>query len=335
MSGGRQEYKYRGGDGQGGYPENSALPKTALRWKRSILLAFLFFIFVFVIITGVLSMTYAGEVIHPPQSKAPPINRNIAHRYVSVSFKSGDGAIQLYGWHFNAKKTADALIIVHGFGGNRFPFGEQTLDLIEAVIAADFNVLAFDFRNSGGSGSGISTFGLHEMNDVLGAIDFMRNAGYTNIAVLGVSTGAGAAALAGANSPMEDVGALILDSPIVDTGSFIMHLLRAKRPGLPEFPFDIIVPALTGVYINGVVADADVGPNLDGFIPRHVQLIYGSNDEIVSMDEIMGLYNGYMSRAVGKISIWNVPGAGHGECYAAARDEYIERVVTFLRRVFA
>ena len=334
MSGGRQELKYRGGNDQGGYPENTALPGTATRWKRFILLAFLFFIFVYTVITGVLSMNYAGQVIHPPQTKAPPINRNIAHRYVSVSFKSGDGAIQLYGWHFNAKKTTDALIIVHGFGGNRFPFGEQTLDLIEAVIAIDFNVLAFDLRNSGGSGTGISTFGLHEMNDVKGAVDYMRGAGYTNIAVLGVSTGAGAAALAGAAMPMEDVGALILDSPIVDTGRFIMHLLREKRPGLPEFPFDAIVPVLTGVYINGVVADADVGTSLDGFIPRNVQLIYGNNDEIVSLDEIMGLYNGYMGRAVGKISIWNVPGAGHGECYAVAREEYIDRVATFLRRVF-
>jgi len=175
---------------------------------------------------------------------------------------------------------------------------------------------------------------LHEKDDVLGAVDFMREAGYENIALLGISTGANAAAIAGAESPMEDVGALILDSPIVDMRSFILRLIHEINPDLPDFPFNYAAPLFVGLYLNGDVRDADAAVNLDSFMPRNVQLIYGNNDEIVSLPEIMGLYDGYMSRAVGKISIWNVPGAGHGECYAEAKDEYIERVTAFLRRAF-
>ena len=304
------------------------------RWKRYTFFAVLFFLFIYIIITGLMSVSYAGQVIRPARSPAAPIKKNIAYPYTSVTFRSRDNTILLSGWHFNAKKTNNALIIVHGFGSNRFPFGEETLDFIEAIIAADFNVLTFDLRNSGGMGVGTSAFGLHEKDDVLGAFDYMRNAGYRNIALLGISTGANAAAIAGAEAPTEDVGALILDSPIVDMRSYIMSLVHEINPKLPEFPFDYATPLFVGLYLNGDVLDANAAGNLDKFMPRNVQLIYGNNDEIVSLSEINGLYNGYMSRAVGKISIWNVPGAGHGECYKTDKDEYIERVTSFLRRAF-
>ena len=308
---------------------------VTLKWKRYAFLVLLFFLFLYFIITGAMSLYYAGEVIRPSQSPVAPIDRNIAYPYTSMSFRSREDNVLLNGWYFNAKNTNGILIIVHGFGGNRFPFGERTLDFIEAIIANDFNVLAFDLRNSGGSGSGTSSFGLHEKNDVLGAVDYARSAGYENIAILGVSTGANAAAIAGAQASVEEVGALILDSPIVDMSNFIMNLVREINPKLPDFPFGIEAPIFTGLYINGDIRDANAAKNLDGFMPRHVQIIYGNNDEIVSLADITGLYEGYMSRAVGKISIWNVPGASHGECFYAAGDEYIERVVTFLKRVFA
>lgn len=334
MSRGRQDKFHRIGGDTGVFSDKTAVRPPLIKWKRFIVLSFLFLVFVYAIITGVMSMSYAGEIIHPPIAPVMPINKNLGYPHTSVSFKSRDETVQLYGWHFNAKKTPNILIIAHGFGGNRFPFGGETPELIEAVISAGFNVLVFDLRNSGGSGSSISTFGYHEKYDVLGAIDYLRAAGYENIAILGISTGANAAAMAAAEAPMEDVGALILDSPVVDTGRFIMRLVREKKPNLPEFPFDFEVPLLAGVYINGSVGDIDAGVNLKKFMPRPVQIIYGTNDDITSLADITELYNGYMSGAVGKISIWNVPGAGHAGCFDYARDEYLERVTAFLTRVF-
>jgi len=334
MSRGRQEDLYRGSGVSRIFAARMAFRRVSLRWKRYAFSAVLLAIFFFSLITGAMSMYYAGAVIHPKQTKAPPINKNLAYPYYSVSFKSRDETAQLYGWHFNARKTDCALIIVHGFGGNRFPFGADTLALIDAVIKIDFNVLVFDLRNSGSSEQGVSAFGLHEKNDVLGAIDYMRGAGYTQIALLGLSTGANAAAMAGAETAIEEVGALILDSPIIDMRQFILRLVNELNPGLPEFPFAYAVPMMVGLYLNGDVLDANVSRNLDIFLPRPVQLIHGNNDEIVSMADIISLYDAYMSRAVGQISIWNLPGAGHEGCFDYARDEYVERVTAFLRKVF-
>ena len=304
------------------------------KWRRFVFLAVFMLAVVFAIVTAIVSMYYAGEVIRPARSAVEPINKNIAFPYTSISFKSRDETAQLYGWHFNAKKTDRALIIVHGFGGNRFPFGLETIDLIETAVSADFNVLVFDMRNSGNAEEGISAFGLHEKYDVLGAVDYLRNAGYSSIAVLGVSTGANAAAAAGAMAGTDEIAALILDSPIVDTRNFVMRLVGVMNPDLPEFPFNYEIEAFTGFYLGAGVSGADAAVGLDGFMPRPVQLIYGNNDEIVSLEEITALYDDYMSRAVGKISIWYVQGAAHGDCFNAAKDEYLERVATFLRRVF-
>ena len=304
------------------------------KWKLAAFLTALTLVFLLAIFTVVISMYYAGIVIRPPRKTVEPININIAYPYSSVSFRSRDDMVQLYGWHFSPNKTENALIIAHEFGGNRFPFGMDTIELIDAMAAAGYNALTFDMRNSGNTEEGISAFGLREKYDVLGAVDYMRKAGYTNVAVLGVSTGANAAAAAGAESEKSEIGALILDSPIVDMRKFIMRLVREKNPDLPDFPFDFEIQAFAGFYAAANISDANAAHSLDMYMPRPVQLIYGNNDEIVSHDEITGLYDDYMNRAVGKISIWSVPGAGHGECFYTARDEYLERVMTFLRRVF-
>jgi len=312
----------------------TAYRDVSRKWKRFVLFALLFFLFVYIIVTGLISISYAGQVIRPVPVPSDPINKNLAYPYSTVSFRSRDGYTSLYGWHFNAQKTDKALILVHGFGGNRFLFGDRTLDFIESVLAIGFNALVFDLRNSGGASPGISTFGLHEKQDVLGAVDYMKNAGYENIAILGVSTGANAAVMAGAEAAVDEVKALILDSPIVDARSFIMRLVREINPELPDFPYNIMTPAMIGLYVNGDVNDVNAAKNLDVFMPRHVLLIHGTNDEIVSYSDTLDLYNDYMNKAVGKVSIWSVPGAGHGACFDAARDEYMERVTAYLQRVF-
>ena len=311
----------------------------SFKWKRYVALTVLTAVFIYFLFTGAISLFYAGAVIHPDSVTVSAIDKNLAYPYSSVSFKSridaaSKDSVTLHGWHFNAKKTDRAMIIVHGFGGNRFPFGAETLDLIDALVAIDFNVLVFDLRNSGGSEAGVSAFGLHEKNDVLGAIDFMHEAGYERLALLGVSTGANTAAIAAAHTLTEDVGAIVLDSPITDMSEFILRLVRLENPKLPEFPFNYEVPGMVGLYLNGDIRDANLSKNLARYIPRPVLLIHGNNDEIVSMEDINAAYEDYMSRAVGKISIWHVPGAGHAECFSYSKDEYLERVTAFLQRVF-
>ncbi|MDR3121282.1 MAG: alpha/beta fold hydrolase [Clostridiales bacterium] len=314
-----------------------AFREVSLKWKRYVFLAAVVLAFLYALISVGLSVYYAGRVIHWPLSPVAPIKQNLAYEYSAVSFRSREeeGSVLLRGWHFRPNKTDRAVILVHEFGGNRFPFDMDTLDLISAFAREGFNTLVFDLRNSGDAEAGMTAFGLREKADVLGAVSYMQNVGgYKNIVLFGLSTGANTAAMAAAETSPAEVGALILDSPIVDMRQFILYRVREWSPQLPDFPFRYTIPMMTEVYLNGDAARADIGTNLDACVPRPVLLIHGNNDEIVSKSDATAVYDRYLTQAVGRISIWNVPGVGHAEAFFREREEYIERITAFLRRVY-
>jgi pimeloyl-ACP methyl ester carboxylesterase len=321
-----------GGDTLRYFVTTVAFREVRLKWKRYVLFAAAAAFFFYAVFAGALSLYYASALIHPRVSPVSPIKENIGFEYSSVSFKSADEAITLRGWLFGPRTAKSALILVHGFGGNRFPFGMDTLDIVAAMSGIGYSVLAFDLRNSGDSTRSVSTFGMHEKNDVLGAVAYMKGLGCKNIVLHGVSTGANAAALAASQTPTADVAALILDSPVVRVSSFVLREMRERFPRAPDFPFRHTVPLMTGLYLNGDIDDADIGAALSGFVPRPVMLIHGDNDEIASKADITAVYDAYLAQAVGRISLWSVRGAGHAETFGADRAAYLERVEAFLAR---
>ncbi|MDR1439574.1 MAG: alpha/beta hydrolase [Clostridiales bacterium] len=309
-----------------------AFREVRLKWKRYVLFAAAAAFFFYAVFAGAMSLYYASAIIHPDASPVAPIKENLGFEYAGVSFRSSDDSVTLRGWLFGPRAARNAVILVHGFGGNRFPFGEDTLKIVAAMGGIGYNVLAFDLRNSGDAARGVSTFGMYEKNDVLGAVAYMKGIGYKNIVLYGVSTGANAAALAASRTPTADVAALVLDSPVAQANSFILHKLRERFPKAPDFPFRRTVPLMAGLFLNGDVGEADIGPALSGFVPRPVLLIHGDNDEIVSKAEMAEVYEGYLAQAVGRASLWNVRGAGHAGAFAAGGEEYLGRVESFILR---
>ena len=132
--------------------------------------------------------------------------------YETVTFPAADG-VRLNGWFVPALSTSTrrgaTLIIVHGWGWNRL--GESATDMVANLTAASqvdllkmafnlhndgFNVLMYDIRNHGESGSHPPMmFGETEAQDVLGAISYLQGrpevAG-NRIGAVGFSTGANA-----------------------------------------------------------------------------------------------------------------------------------------------
>jgi alpha-beta hydrolase superfamily lysophospholipase len=310
----------------------AAFRGVTLKWKRYVVFAAAAAFFFYAAFSGAMSLYYAGMVIHPEARPVAPIKENIGVEYISVSFRSAEDAVTLRGWLFGPRSSASAMILVHGFGENRFQFGADTIDVVKAMMDIGYDVLAFDLRNSGDSTPGVFTFGVHEKYDVLGAIAYARGLGYKNIVLHGVSTGANAAALAASETSMGEVGAVILDSPVVDIREYVLYSVRKRFPKAPDFPFRYTTPVMVGLYVNGDIERAGIGEGLAGFAPRPVLLIHGDNDDIVPKAEIMSVYNSYMERAVGQISLWNVRGAEHSAAFYVDREAYIDRIRTFIQR---
>ncbi len=89
-------------------------------------------------------------------------------------------------------------ITSHGYTGNRLiwptqghPKGEPGLEFFKFLNNHNYNVLTFDYRNSGESGGHTTTVGFYQQQDLLGAIDtILGQEAKAQIALIGSSQGA-------------------------------------------------------------------------------------------------------------------------------------------------
>ena len=202
---------------------------------------------VLVLVLAALLLLVAGVSFfaanHLMRAQAPPAERmsaQILSDYRNVSFRSFDESFMLKGWYIPATERARAnVVVVHGYGQNRLPYGVETGRLYEKLSGEGFNVLAFDLRHSGESGGPHQSFGYAEWEDVAVALEACRQySGMRDYILLGLGSGATAALqaweqipeaevdreklargsaseqrLAGFDYTREDIRGMILDSP--------------------------------------------------------------------------------------------------------------------------
>jgi alpha-beta hydrolase superfamily lysophospholipase len=142
-----------------------------------------------ILIIVVVSWIFSGIVIN---SRRQPIVRfpsEYGMDYEEVEFKSTDG-LTIKGWFIPAPsgETDKVILLTHPMPMNRHGFLAQNqgfpplfktdVDLLKTIHAlhqAGYALLAFDLRNHGESGSGLTGNGLSEYQDVLGAVDYINN----------------------------------------------------------------------------------------------------------------------------------------------------------------
>lgn len=217
------------------------------------------------------------------------------------------------------------VIVAHGFRGNRLETGVPALGLTASLVDAGFNVLLFDFRNTGESEGTVTTLGYHEKKDIVGAVAWLkaqRPEAAAFVGVVGYSMGAVTAALAAAEEPAID--ALILDSPFADLRPY----LRENMPvwtGLPNVPFTwtimTLLPPLIGLD-PAAVSPLAAMPGLT----QPVLLIHADGDEAIPVD------NSWQLAAAGvqdRTELWIVPGGKHIGARSLDAEKYDRRVVEF------
>jgi alpha/beta superfamily hydrolase len=155
------------------------------------------------------------------------------------------------------------------------------LVLAKELVTQGYNVLLFDFRNSGTSGGEITSVGQYEVCDLLGAIDYIKAQDRIgqHVALLGFSMGASTSILAAAREPK--VEALIADSPFADLTDY----MEANLPvwsHLPAVPFNraimTITPPLPGIEPSAVSPIKEIGK-----IKGALLLIHGDTDRKIPL----------------------------------------------------
>jgi dipeptidyl aminopeptidase/acylaminoacyl peptidase len=283
-----------------------------------------------VVIFGV--SAYAGwSLMHPEKKGLPKFSSNIVVEYDDIQFKDITKSIILKGWYFKAKGSDKTVVMAHGYKNNRLQFNEKTLDMISGLQSKGFNVLTFDFRNSGISGGDKTTIGIYEKDDLLGAIRYAKSIGNKHIVLMGFSMGASTAIHTAAESP--DVEALIADSPFDDLDTYLKENLSVWS-SLPKFPFNDTI--LLAIKIMANVDTKKVSPKEDirSIAPRPVMLIHGKDDDAIPIINSEELYKAYTGINKENITFWAVDGAKHVGSYEKDTEEYMRRVYEFLGKIY-
>lgn len=212
----------------------------------------------------------------------------------SVTFRSADG-VTLQGWYVPSRNRA-AVVLVHGAAENRL----WLLDEAESLARLGFGVLLYDNRAAGESGGDLQTWGDREQEDVIGALDFLRQRPDVDPGRLGAegfSIGASTVALAAARD--QRVRAVVLKAVWTGLSEELVHMLGGgwqARWALHDF-------ARAGVRLEQVNPLARIA----SLAPRPVMVVVGDRDHHVPLAVARAVFE-----AAGQPRTWRViPDADH------------------------
>ena len=241
------------------------------------------------------------------------------------------------GWQ---RDPHEAILLLHGYNGSIAP------DLVEygPFLRRTAGVLGLDFRGHGGSDAARTTFGLHEVEDVAGALAWLGSRGITAVALVGSSMGGitaiaavvvlGDGVLASAehlpddpSGPAREVRPRIVAIVADSVASSVVVPVAARLPG-PARTF------LAGRLFDAAARTLGADPRatdpirIVGLVePVPLLLIHGEADMTVPPADGRRL----AAAAGPSTQHWMVPDAEHSRAHAADPAAYETRVSAFLR----
>eukprot|EP00796_Vickermania_ingenoplastis_P007078 gene7078-5014_t len=259
--------------------------------------------------------------------------------YEEVKFKSTEN-YTLRGWHIPPPPGTEknlGIVMVHGGGRDRRAWLRHT----HFLHKEGYGLLLFDLREHGMSDGRMRgfTFGLYERYDVVAATNFMRQEfKYRKICAMGTSIGGSSVLMAAAIE--RNIDAVIAENPITTCASLLDHQLITYLSGYMQhnscgqLMFKIFRRMCT-FWLNTRVGNTPFKHCqalhcIDSISPRPVLLMHGTNDVIVPTRHSEILFE----RAKEPKELYICESAFHCGLYNTHPEEYEERVLRFLRRLY-
>lgn len=279
--------------------------------EETIIIKIIIFLIVFVLIISLLQFFIS---IHPPKYNSKNTPEMYGLKYENVSLITGD-RITIKGWLIESKKANGTVIIGHGY-----PFDKGNILPVAKFLYPDYNLLFYDHRYFGESSGSISTVGIKEIKDVEAVVNFIYKR-FPNkpVALYGFSLSASAMLMAQPN-----VNAIVADSAYADLEHMINSIYTIFGP--LKYPF-VKITELFAVIIFKVEpkkvspAEAIKDSNIPTFI------IHGEKDSQMPVENAYAL-----KESNADIEFWIVKNADHGQAYALVKDEYEQRIKSFLKK---
>ncbi len=274
-----------------------------------------------------ISFVVAWKLSHPKRKPIDETPADYGLVFEPIDFFSRDGSTRLKGWFLPAEGEAKmTLIFAHGYRGNRLVRSLPGLHLASSLVKSGYHVVMFDFRRSGESEGSLTTVGLHEKLDILGAIDWVKNDFPGRIGLVGFSMGAAAALLAAADS--FDVRGVVADSSFSHLTRYLsdnMHIWSK----LPKFPFTPLILLTIRLIANENIDEVEPLSAVDKVYPRPILFIHGDSDPVISWEnsELM------REKHPDAFSLWKPCSDTHVGAFRDHPEEYSDRLIRFFDEI--
>jgi uncharacterized protein len=282
-------------------------------WRRRLLLGAVTLVLVFVVV----SVFFAYKLTGPRQRAVGPAPADFPFPVHDASWVTGDGQT-IKGWFVPASDSDRAIVLLHGFAGDR----RQMLSRARLFREAGYNVLLYDARACGESTGDFVTFGYREAQDLVGAVEYLRTKKLQRIACLGVSQG-GATILFAAKD-LADLRCAVCESAFDE----LSHAIHNR------FHHYVLLPGWLAGCIMIPVAEYRTGLCVDEVRPiEHIaglacpiMIVSGEQDVKTTPSETRALFE----RAREPKELWVVPAAGHQDLFG--QPQYANKVLAFVEK---
>jgi len=244
-----------------------------------------------------------------------------------VSVRAEDGA-GLRAWFFRpARSNGEAVILLHGLGGNR----DYMQRYVPLFLSHGYSVLVPDLRAHGLSGGEFPTYGIKEADDVHAWHNWLELHERSNCVYgMGESMGAAVVLQAVSTTPF---------CAVVAEGSFatfreVMYIRIGQVCHTGQWlGRTVLGPAVELAFLYGWLTR---GVNLASASPEErvagshvpVLLIHGLDDHNLPPRQSEMIRD----RNPGEITLWEVPQAGHCAALRVAPAEFITRVIGWFQQ---
>lgn len=237
----------------------------------------------------------------------------------AVMFPSRNGDHKVSGWFIPHPDATTTILVCPGYRTGK----ADILGISHFLWKAGHAVLVFEYYGHGAEVGTPVTLGYREMQDFLGAVDYVKlREPNTQIGVMAYSMGAAIAIMCSGQVP--EIKALVADSAFATHTSVVDYNIR-RALHIPGAPFiwlaDFFLNWRAGYHFRQVEPLRDIAH----IATRPMLIIHGDRDTIVDPRDALRLYNA----APGPKELWMVPGADHCGAYFADRPAYVQKVVAF------
>ena len=295
--------------------------KTGLSSTKFLFLSLGVLIILILIYFGI-SFYVATRLVAPYPKKITTSPTLISSNYENVTMQGFEN-IRLRGWLFHAPSDK-LVIIIHGITQNRVNNDYYSILIAKELVVKGYNVLLYDSRAHGESEGSQITYGLKENQDILNVVTFAETKGFTPHHIGIIADSLGALSLLLASDHLQDVGALVVDSPPTHLVPVINHVIQVEN-NIPAL-FNPGIYFLMQTIYHVDVATINPIAHIKNIPNRKFLFLHAELDQTIPFSQSQELLQN--SNPESKLILF--PQGSHVETYKSDPERYRDNVFSFL-----